>query len=240
MGTLYTLIPLVFIVCLILSASFVLRVVLAISFEKYTELVRRRPLLHVGWLLLTLITFFQFIPTVLHWQPQRRPGIYGRISGDLYWRMIISSSAKELMRRDGIIFFFRSEHHGLQFLAIREEEAAATRQEGLRKVVDDFSLNNVWRNSDGMLPLLNLATRTDHGDLEAFREWWKRERDSFVFDEEAHKRLRDYNFGEGNPDERLSRYEARLGEERELILRGKYRTNLKPREPAPPHPPAQY
>jgi hypothetical protein len=239
METLIPFFPLVFVVCLVLTLSFGFRIILAIFFTRYRNFIGKRPWMHLGWLLLSAATLFQLIDFQ---SPKRYPGRYHSSSGPFYWQVISNGVGKELMRKDGIIFFYIRGRHGPSFKAIREEDAAASRQDALRGVVDSLVRQVDRPISETRMTRLALLTHRNDTDINSFRAWWEREGADFVFDEEAHQRLRNYNYGEGNPDERFRYYEKIEREERELILRGKYKTNLtpKPAAPAPPHPPAQY
>ena len=133
METLIPLLPLVLIVCLILTLLFGLRIVLAIFSERYTELIRKRPWIHLGWLLLSAVTVIKLIQWAQLPMYQRQPGRYHHSDGSFYWWVISNGVGKDLMRKDGIIFFYIRSHHGPTFMAIREEDAAASRQDALRK-----------------------------------------------------------------------------------------------------------
>jgi|GEM_PF-5743272 len=209
-------------VCVVSLGLFLARFVAALVSKRSRDLLRRRPGVHLALLAATIGLFFFAISLPPPPFDPDRTLSYSSLDGYRYWQSVTTGYAREIIRKDGRIFYYSPT--GPFFFEIPIAEAEAARSPYLEEVVAKHLVNYDLCQSNP-LPVLKAVTGHEEPDLEAFRRWWDGAKGTFVFDAEAHLRLRQLWSDPQAIEMRFRNYENLERHQRARILMGDYRLN---------------
>jgi len=201
----------------------VVRAMGALFSSRLRRRIEARPILHSVLFLLSL-SFFALAFEALNPHSRllaRLPTAYQAAGGDLYWRMMLQGTGREITRHEGVVFYFRG-HHGPTFYSIAEAEVIRSRRESLRVFTDRIAFDYAERQEEP-LARLGLLTQYDARTIESFCEGWRGIRDQFEFDPDADARYEQYQWTRYKLERRFGGFAEMEARERERITRRYYR-----------------